>query len=162
MVLHHLEGMRSSGYILDGFPRTIGQASALQEYDAGALAPTTVVNIDLAHDVITQKLLGRRVCAECGTSYNIASVIDETRGYHMPAMPPPPHCLGKMTSRADDTADIIVARLEVYERQTAPLIEFYRNQGLLVSFVVKKGMDDVPLLKQKIETQQREIVSSFR
>jgi adenylate kinase len=155
VVLSRLENMGACGFILDGFPRTIGQASALQAHNSGALGPTTVVNVDLAHDVITQKLMGRRVCAGCGTSYNVASVFDKERGYDMPAMPPPPACADTLTSRVDDTLEIIAARLDVYERETSPLIEFYKRQGLLVEFEVKRGMQDVPFLKRLIEQHQR-------
>ena len=84
------------GFILDGFPRTTAQAAALEAHRGGVHAPTTVVNVKLDRDVIVAKLLGRRVCRECGTSYNVASVKDEARGIDMPAMAPPAACESKL------------------------------------------------------------------
>ena len=155
VVLPQLERLRTQGYILDGFPRTLGQAEALANYDGGSLAPTTVVNVNLATDVIIEKLLGRRVCLNCGTSYNLANVRDEERGYDMPALLPPAACANTLTTRVDDEHSIISKRLEVYTQETSPLIAWYKEQGLLVDFVVKKGMKDVPILKKKIRNHQQ-------
>jgi len=140
----------SPGYILDGFPRTPAQAQSLLEYEGGKYAPTAVININLATDVIVQKLAGRRVCTKCGTSYNIANVVDSNRGYDMPAMPPPKECEETLTIRKDDDPKIVKERLLVYERETAPLIELYQETGLLIDFQVKKGMKEMPLLLKKI------------
>ena len=150
-VLAQLEAYQTSGYILDGFPRTLAQAESLSNHASGSVAPTTVINVNLATDVIVQKLLGRRVCAKCGVSYNLANVIDPVRGYDMPAMLPPASCAQTLTTRVDDTDQVIAKRLEVYQAETKPLIEWYQEQGLLIDFVVKKGMKDVPILKNKIK-----------
>ena len=101
------------------------------------------------------KLLGRRVCRECGTSYNVASVKDDARGIDMPAMAPPAACESKLEIRSDDTEEVIEARLAVYAEETAPLIEFYRDRGNLVDFVVKKGMQDVDMLRKKIRKHEK-------
>lgn len=139
----------NDGFILDGYPRTLNQARTLSEHDL--LSPTTVVNVDLAQDVIIEKLLGRRVCSKCGTSYNLANVIDVDRGYNMPAMLPLKGCLNTLEKRADDTLEVIQRRLEIYEKETGPLIEWYEERGLLVHFKVKNGMKDLPSLIKKIK-----------
>ena len=154
VVLARLEGFRETGYILDGFPRTIAQAESLSKYRNGELNPTTVVNINLATDVIVQKLAGRRVCTGCGTSYNLTSVVDVERGYDMPAMLPDDACLETLEIRKDDAKDVVQARLKVYEIETAPLIGYYKEKDRLVDFVVKKGLKDLPMLLKKIVKHQ--------
>ena len=66
-------------------------------------------------------------------------------------MLPPASCAQTLTTRVDDTDQVIAKRLEVYQAETKPLIEWYQEQGLLIDFVVKKGMKDVPILKNKIK-----------
>ena len=141
---------RSHGFILDGFPRSASQAESLSTYDNGSLAPSVVINVDLKEDVIVQKLLGRRNCSRCGGSANLAKVYDEKEGYDMPALPPPSQCDHLMIPRADDTEEVIRERLKVYYESTQPLIGLYREQGLLIDFVVKKGLKDVPQLVDSI------------
>ena len=143
------------GFILDGFPRTTAQAAALEAHRGGLHAPTTVVNVQLDKDVIVAKLLGRRVCTDCGTSYNVATVKDDERGIDMPAMAPPSSCASKMAMRSDDTEEVIEARLAVYAEETSPLIGFYEQRGMLVDFVVKKGMQDVDTLRKKIRKHEK-------
>ena len=145
----------SFGFILDGFPRTTAQAAALEAHRGGLHAPTTVVNVQLDQDVIVAKLLGRRVCPDCGTSYNVAAVKDDARGIDMPAMAPPPACASKVELRSDDTEAVVEARLAVYAEETAPLVEYYRARGNIVDFVVKKGMQDVDTLRRKIRKHEK-------
>lgn len=115
----------AKGFILDGFPRTIGQAERLGTIlgKAGWSAPL-VLNIDIAYDVLFRRLTGRRTCAVCGTIYNIHDR--------------PPRVAGKcdkdggeLTHRKDDQEDVIRERLSTYEQQTKPLIAYYRSKGLL-------------------------------
>lgn len=110
------------GFVLDGFPRTIDQAEALEEL----LAPETldlVVNLEVPVEVVLRRLASRRVCAVCGANYS-----DELR----PLAPGIcDHCGGELIQREDDTEAAILRRLEVYEAQTAPLLSFYGARGLL-------------------------------
>lgn len=152
---HKQDRHLNNGFILDGFPRTISQASALESYREGLHAPTTVVNVLLDEDVIVAKLLGRRVCCECGASYNVANVRDDDRGIDMPAMAPPAECEMKLELRSDDTQQVIERRLAVYKEETAPLIAFYGETGHLVNFQVKKGMRDVEKLRQIIRKHEK-------
>ena len=108
------------GYILDGFPRTIPQADAL----TGFSRVDGVLNFVLADDAIVERLSGRRVCRSCG------------RGYHIKFMRPKVEgvcdvCGGELYTRKDDNIEAITNRLEVYRRQTEPLIEFYKARRLL-------------------------------
>jgi adenylate kinase len=145
MLLSKLESERLDGFILDGFPRTIRQAELLAE--AGSIMDiSAVIDISLKEEFIIKKLLGRRVCSRCKTSYNVASVYENGGEYDMPAMPAPEACEAYLTKRDDDTEDVIRSRMEIYKEETMPLVEFYGQRGLLKSFVVKKGLRDTPVL----------------
>lgn len=110
----------SAGFILDGFPRTIPQAEALDRLLADLERPLdAVIVIDVPDEVLVQRVSGRRSCPNCGAVYNI---------YFEPPREPGicDRCGSALTERADDTAETVRHRLEVYRRQTAPLIEYYQ------------------------------------
>lgn len=135
------------GFILDGYPRTVSQAQALAAYQAIDL----VLDIQLPKHVLLQKLLGRRVCGVCGRNYNVASI--KEGDMDMPPLMPKPSdcdtCKGqpKLETRKDDTEAVIATRLDVYERDTAPVLDFYRKAGKIETFQVKLGMGDLPRLR---------------
>ena len=109
-----------TGFLLDGFPRTVEQAEAL-----GGITPLDVViNIGLAREEVVRRLTARRVCEECGVIYNL--LYDPPEDESACAA-----CGGKLLQRADDKQDVIENRYDVYERSTAPLIDYYRDRGLL-------------------------------
>lgn len=114
---------RQRGFILDGFPRTSFQAKALEEVLAGLGGLDAVVNLVVATDVVVQRLAGRRVCTNCGANYQVETM-PEAGVCHA--------CGGEIVQRDDDTPDAIRRRLDLYEEQTAPLIDFYGERGLLV------------------------------
>ncbi len=118
----HRDDARSRGYILDGFPRTVGQAKSLD--DITAERPIDVViDLDVPRELVLQRILSRRVCRDCGTNY--------TAGRNEPSPWICDVCGGDVTQRDDDTPDAVNRRLDLYEEQTAPLIEFYGAQGRL-------------------------------
>jgi adenylate kinase len=114
------------GFILDGFPRTLGQAESLKQLlDSERLALTAVVNYELPTSEIVARIGGRRTCEECKAVF------------HVTERPPKvsdrcDHCDGKLFQREDDRPESIRVRLEAYDRSTAPLIDFYQKAGLLV------------------------------
>jgi adenylate kinase len=110
------------GYILDGFPRTVPQAKALAEITA-ARPLDLVIDLDVPKDVVLQRLASRRVCADCGANYSV----DKPPRYDCVC----DNCLGEVEQREDDTPPAIEKRLAEYERETAPLIDWYRDRGLL-------------------------------
>ena len=124
----------------------MGQAQDLDK----AQAVSRVINITLPESVLMTKLLGRRVCGDCGRGYNIAAIHEGE--LDMPPLLPKPadceKCVGKprLIVREDDTAAVVTQRMEVYARQTRPLIEYYEKQGKLQDFAVKKGVADMPRL----------------
>jgi adenylate kinase len=110
------------GYVLDGFPRTVPQAKALAEITA-ARPLDLVIDLDVPKEVVLQRLAGRRVCADCGANYSV----DKPPRYDCVC----DDCGGDVEQREDDTPAAIEKRLAEYERETAPLIDWYRELGLL-------------------------------
>ncbi|XP_024359483.1 probable adenylate kinase 6, chloroplastic [Physcomitrium patens] len=131
-----------TGFILDGFPRTVHQAEIMDEVASIDL----VVNLKLREDVLISKCLGRRICSECGGNFNVASI--DVDGYDsvprilMPPLLPPPKCASKMTIRADDTEDVVRARLRIYYEESQPVEDYYRAKGLLLNFDVAGGIPE--------------------
>jgi adenylate kinase len=117
-----VNGTTARGYILDGFPRTVGQAQALAEITS-ARPLDVVVDLDVDREVVLERLAGRRVCDDCGANYSVSE--------------PPKYgwvcdnCGGDVVQREDDTPAAIETRLAAYESETAPLIAWYDARGLL-------------------------------
>ncbi len=110
-----------NGFILDGFPRTIPQAEALDEL---GIEIDKVIDIELSDEVIVNRLSGRRECSKCGATYHITNnpskkgdICDK--------------CDGELVCRKDDAPETVLSRLEVYHEQTEPLINYYKNKGIL-------------------------------
>jgi adenylate kinase len=106
-----------AGFILDGFPRTVPQAMALDGIMAGR-DPLIVLNIDVAHDELVRRLTTRLICQDCGTN---ALVEDAAAGIGSRCK----KCGGAMVPRADDNAAVVIERLKTYVRDTKPLVDFY-------------------------------------
>jgi adenylate kinase len=121
-----------TGYILDGFPRTIPQAEAL----SGFSAVDKVLNFDIPDSGVVERLSGRRTCKKCGVNFHILFNKPEREGIC-------DACGGELYTRDDDKAEAIRKRLQVYRDQTAPLIEFYRRKGLLIDVDARPGIDEV-------------------
>jgi adenylate kinase len=113
------------GFLLDGFPRTLGQAEALDAWLAGRDARLdAVLDIAVGREELLQRLTGRRVCRQCGATYHLQ--------YDPPAVAGRCNsCGGELIQRDDDTATTVARRLDVYNRQTAPLIAYYQERGLV-------------------------------
>lgn len=114
-----------SGFLLDGFPRNIPQAEDLSAHLAQqGKTLDGVVCIVVPRAELVERLSGRRVCAQCGTMYHVRFDPPQQAGIC-------DRCQGTLYQRSDDNAETVRARLEVYERATAPLLAYYRGQGLL-------------------------------
>jgi adenylate kinase len=112
----------AQGYILDGFPRTLPQAKALQKHFK-SLKPI-VINLDLKEEEILERLSGRVSCEQCGTPYHMVHSPSKTPGMC-------DKCQGILVHRKDDTREVILKRLQVYNEQTAPLLTYYTSLKLL-------------------------------
>jgi adenylate kinase len=127
----------SGGFILDGFPRTLAQAESFQELmDSEGLKLTAVVNYELPFSEIVARLGGRRTCEKCKAVYHVTERPPRQEGKC-------DRCDGKLFQREDDRPESIKVRLGAYEISTAPLIEFYRNLGLLVAVGATGTPDDI-------------------
>lgn len=125
------------GFLLDGFPRTIAQAEALDALlSEGGCPLTAVVDLEVDREALIERLTARRTCSECGENYNLISKSTEKEGIC-------DKCGGELYQREDDKRETIENRLEVYEKQTAPLLEYYKGGQSLVSISGKGSMEDV-------------------
>jgi adenylate kinase len=130
-------GVAIEGALYDGFPRTEGQARALDEALARrGEAVTAVIAIDVPRQTLLERLAGRRVCASCGHVYNV--VTDPPRQVGVCDI-----CGGEVIQRADDTPEAVAKRLDLYAVETAPLAERYANRGLLVHVDGDRQIDEV-------------------
>lgn len=126
-----------NGFLLDGFPRTIFQADALEE----ALKDMDqsldyVVNIEVRKELLIERAVGRRVCKDCGQTYHMT--------FNRPAVEGVcDNCKGELLQRKDDTEETVTKRINVYQEQTEPLIEYYTNKGIIVNIDGEKPIAEV-------------------
>jgi len=115
------------GFLLDGFPRTVAQASVLDEVLGQMnMKIDNVINIEVPKEVLIERAVGRRVCKKCGATYHVK--------YKSPSRPGLcDECDGELIQRDDDKEETVVKRIEVYLEQTQPLIDYYAKRGLLVN-----------------------------
>ncbi len=118
-----------NGFLLDGFPRTLSQAEALDKITA----IDTVVNIDVDLTALCARLTGRRVCSKCGESYHVTTKKDDKCD----------KCGGALIHRDDDKEETVNNRLAVYTKSTQPLIDYYEKKGKLVTVDGMKAIEDV-------------------
>lgn len=125
------------GFLLDGFPRTVQQADALDGIlkDLG-MALDRVINIEVDKAFLVDRLTGRRVCRICGATFHVVNKAPKVEGVC-------DKCGGELYQRNDDKIETVSNRLDVYAAQTAPLIEYYQSKGVMSSIDGSKSMEDV-------------------
>jgi adenylate kinase len=119
------------GYILDGFPRTIPQAESLEKIQA----LDAVVNFAISDELVVKRLSGREICKSCGAIYHVINMPSRVKGIC-------DKCGGALYTRPDDSLESITNRLDVYRKQTEPLIDFYRKRKLLRDIDSSKSPED--------------------
>ena len=125
------------GYILDGFPRTIPQAEALTEaLKKQGTAIDYALDIEMEDQAIIDRMAGRRVCAKCGATFHVVNIPPKKEGVC-------DNCGGELELRDDDAPETVKKRLKVYHDQTAPLIAYYKEQGILHEIDGTLGIDGV-------------------
>ena len=117
------------GYLLDGFPRTVAQAEALESF----ARIDAVIDIDVSDEKLVERLSGRRVCLSCGGTYHVSRLNGSATCEK---------CGSELIQRDDDKAETVLSRLSVYHAQTEPLIDFYTQRGLLKRVDGAQPMDD--------------------
>lgn len=127
----------SQGYLLDGYPRTVNQAESLDEFlqDKNQKLDTALL-IKVPRKFILERMTGRRVCPSCGASYHIKFNLPKVDGIC-------DICGSNVVQRADDTADTVNKRLDIYEAQTQPLIDYYKEENLLSEVDGTQAINDV-------------------
>lgn len=126
-----------NGYLLDGFPRTLKQAEALKALTKEISREVNIViNIACDYSILTKRISGRRVCSKCGNSYHVETKKPSIDGIC-------DSCGGELIQRKDDTVEALKVRLDAYENQTKPLIEFYQKENLLKEVNGLQSIDDV-------------------
>lgn len=126
-----------NGYLLDGYPRTINQAIALQNnLERNNEEITKVIVIDVDNEVIVERMAQRRVCLECGSTYHLIHNKPNVEGICN-------KCGSKLVTREDDKEQVVLERLKTYELNTKPLIEFYEKQGVVAHVNGAKNPSEV-------------------
>jgi adenylate kinase len=129
--------LHCGGFILDGFPRTLGQAESLKELMATEnISLSAVVNYELPLDEIVSRLSGRRTCEKCKSVFHVTERPPKVEGIC-------DRCGARLIQREDDRPASIAVRMEAYDRSTAPLIQFYKNLGLLMPIPAKGSPDEI-------------------
>lgn len=125
------------GFLLDGFPRTIPQAEALKiGLVERGLELDKVINIDVDKEILVKRLAGRRVCKSCGATYHVDRKPPKVDGKC-------DSCEAEVIQRDDDKEQTVLNRIEVYENQTQPLIDYYTKEGLILTFDGTKPIDEL-------------------
>ena len=125
------------GFLLDGFPRTVFQAEKLDEFMASKGRKIEhVLNIEVGRDDLMARLTGRRVCKSCGASFHVVNIPPKQEGIC-------DNCGAELVQRADDNEETASNRIEVYNRETTPLIDYYEKAGNIVNIDGGKAAEEV-------------------
>ncbi|MFU8785770.1 MAG: adenylate kinase [Candidatus Izemoplasmataceae bacterium] len=124
-------------FLLDGYPRTVAQAEALDEMlDQMNSKLTAVINITVDKEAILERMVGRRVCKKCGLSYHLSFKPPKQDGVC-------DECGGELYQRTDDQLSSVKNRLDIYENKTKPIIEYYKSRGILKNVDGMQSFDEV-------------------
>ena len=127
----------NDGFLLDGFPRTVAQADALdKELKGQNVSLDNVINIEVEKEELIERAVGRRICKECGETYHIKFNPPKKDGVC-------DVCGGNLYQRQDDTVETVQKRIEVYLDQTKPLIDYYNDKNILINIDGKQNIDKV-------------------
>lgn len=125
------------GFLLDGFPRTVNQADALdEELSKLKIKLDKVINIDVNKEELIQRAVGRRICKNCGATYHVIFNPSKVEGKC-------DECGGELHQRADDTEETVTKRIEVYLNETQPLIDYYTKKSIIANIDGKQQINKV-------------------
>ena len=153
IVMARLDGPDAqNGFILDGFPRTVTQARALDDLlERSGRGIDQVIDLTVPDDVLLARLSGRWLCQDCHSSYHMVYSPPQTQGVC-------DRCGGKLYQRPDDTLETARRRLEIYEDSTRPVLDYYRNKGILVDVPGDRTVGEVTeALREAIVTPRKKL-----
>lgn len=137
MMAKAIDKAPAAGFVLDGFPRTVNQATELDKaLTSRGQKIDAVLNLEIEDQVVTKRITGRRSCPKCGAVYHIENLKPETEGI----------CDKdgtELVQRPDDTEQVLANRLETYHRQTEPLVDYYKKNSTVYDFDADRNPDDV-------------------
>ena len=137
MMAKAIEKAPASGFVLDGFPRTVNQAAELDKALAGAGSKIdAVLNLEIDDEIVASRMTGRRSCPQCGAVYHIENLKPKTEGVC-------DHDGTELVQRSDDSLEVVAHRLETYHQQTEPLVDYYKNNGKVYDFDAGGDVDEV-------------------
>jgi len=161
IMLSYLESFKSS-LILDGFPRTLSQIKWLYNNDFHF---DLAIRFHLPDHILVAKMLGRRMCKDCGSTYNVANINemnDDKLGINLPLLQPKNEnqcdsCDGTLVSRSEDTIHTLQNRMSIYYEQTEPIVQYLKNNDKsLLNFHIKRGVEDSKMLLSQIKEKLEE------
>lgn len=126
----------SAGYLLDGFPRSLPQAKALEEITTDGKEVQVVLNLTVPFESLVTRITGRRLCRQCGSIYHIDSRPSKVDGIC-------DECGGELYQRTDDTVERLKVRMDEYERTTKPVLDYYVKKGLVVDIDASLPVEEV-------------------
>ena len=127
----------ANGYLLDGYPRNLAQAKAFDELVKGSdLEIDKVVTLEIGFDKLAPRITGRRICRNCGEIYHMTNKPSKVEGFC-------DKCGGELYQRKDDTVESLKVRLEEYSKNTEPVLDYYKEKGLLVTINADQSADKV-------------------
>lgn len=126
-----------AGFLLDGFPRTVAQAEALDKVlEAMNCSLNHVVNIQVDPNLLVARAVGRRICKDCGATYHISFNPSKVEGVC-------DKCSGELYQRSDDNEETVSNRVRVYVEETSPLVDYYTEKGIILNLNGEKTIDEV-------------------
>jgi adenylate kinase len=141
MVVDHILPLKDEGFILDGFPRNLSQAWALDRaLEEEKIPIELVVDLKVPQDILLRRLSGRRICGNCGEIYNVYTLPPKAQGRC-------DKCSGELYQRADDTEEVVRHRIEVYTQETQPLVEYYQHRGKLSEI---ENENDINVVRERL------------
>jgi adenylate kinase len=141
MVVDHILSLKDKGFILDGFPRNLNQAKALDRaLEQEKIPIELVVYLKVPQDILLRRLSGRRMCRNCGEIYNVYTLPPKVQDRC-------DKCSGELYQRADDNEEVVKHRIEVYAQETQPLVEYYQHRGKLSKI---ENEDDISVVRENL------------
>jgi adenylate kinase len=141
MAVDRILSLKDEGFVLDGFPRNLNQARALDEaLEKENMPMGLVIYLKVPRDILLRRLSGRRTCRNCGEIYNVYTLPPKVEGRC-------DKCGGELYQRTDDNEETVRHRIEVYARETQPLVEYYQHQGKLSEIESK---NDVNMVRERL------------